>query len=135
IGYSGGGRVLAVGDRVEGLREGDPVAFAAAGHAEIVAPYINHVVPLPDTVSLSHAAFVTVGGIVIQALRRADLRFGEWVAVYGLGLLGQLCAMVAKAAGCVVVGIDIDDRRTALAARCGADLVVNSRKSDLGSEV
>ena len=135
IGYSGSGTVLATGEQVEGLRQGDRVAFAAVGHAEIVAPYGNHVVPLPDTVPSHHAAFVTVGGIVIQALRRADLRFGEVVAVYGLGLLGQLCAMVAKAAGCVVVGIDIDDRRTGLAARCGADLVVNPTAGDLTREV
>ena len=42
----------------------------------------------------------------MQSLRRADLKFGEVVAIYGLGLVGQLCASIAKAAGCVVVGID-----------------------------
>lgn len=135
IGYSGAGRVLAVGERVEGLREGDPIAFASVGHAELVAPYINHVVPLPDAVRAEHAAFVTVGGIVIQALRRADLRFGEIVAVYGLGLLGQLCAMIAKAAGCVVIGIDIDDRRVRLARTCGADFALNPTLGDLTQEV
>ena len=125
IGYSGAGTVLALGDRVEGLEIGQTVAYAASGHAEVAAPYINHVVPVPDGVDLRHAAFVTVGGIAMQSLRRADLKFGETVAIYGLGLVGQLCASIAKAAGCVVVGIDINPKANELAKAAGAALVVN----------
>jgi predicted dehydrogenase/threonine dehydrogenase-like Zn-dependent dehydrogenase len=125
IGYSGAGTVLALGDRVEGLEIGQTVAYAASGHAEVAAPYINHVVPVPDGVDLRHAAFVTVGGIAMQSLRRADLKFGETVAIYGLGLVGQLCASIAKAAGCVVVGIDINPKANELATAAGAALVVN----------
>src|SRR5580704_18866394 len=115
LGYSGAGTVLAMGDHVEGLEIGQTVAYAASGHAEVAAPSINHVVPVPDGVDLRHAAFVTVGGIAMQSLRRADLKFGETVAVYGLGLVGQLCARIARAAGCVVVGIDINPAANALA--------------------
>jgi predicted dehydrogenase len=135
IGYSGAGRVLAVGDDVEGFQIGDKVAYAATGHAEIVAPAINHIVAVPEQTDFRHAAFVTVGGIVIQALRRAEIEFGETVAVYGLGLLGQLCAMIAKAAGCVVVGIDVDDARNELARRNGVDLAVNPSASDLQRQI
>ena len=125
IGYSGAGTVLALGNRVEGLEIGQTVAYAATGHAEVAAPYVNHVVPVPDAVDLRHAAFVTVGGIAMQSLRRADLKFGETVAIYGLGLVGQLCASIAKAAGCVVVGIDINEKANELATAAGAALVVN----------
>jgi predicted dehydrogenase len=125
IGYSGAGTVLALGDRVEGLEIGQTVAYAASGHAEVAAPSVNHVVPVPDGVDLRHAAFVTVGGIAMQSLRRADLKFGETVAIYGLGLVGQLCASIAKAAGCVVVGIDINPKANELARAAGAALVVN----------
>jgi predicted dehydrogenase/threonine dehydrogenase-like Zn-dependent dehydrogenase len=131
IGYSGAGRVLAVGEHVEGLRVGDAVAYAATGHAEIVAPYLNHVVAVPEEVDLRHAAFVTVGGIALQALRRAELVLGEVVAVYGLGLVGQLCVQLAKAAGCVVVGIDLDEGRNRLAAAAGADLTLSPAGGDL----
>lgn len=131
IGYSGAGRVLAVGSSVEGFRVGDKVAYAATGHAEVVAPTINHIVAVPEEVDLRHAAFVTVGGIVIHSLRRAEIEFGETVAVFGLGLLGQLCAMIAKAAGCVVVGIDVDESRCELARRIGVDLAVNPATDDL----
>jgi predicted dehydrogenase len=125
IGYSGAGTVMALGDHVEGLEIGQTVAYAATGHAEVTAPHINHVVGVPDGVDLRHAAFVTVGGIAMQSLRRADVKFGETVAVYGLGLVGQLCASIAKAAGCVVVGIDINPKANQLATAAGASLVVN----------
>ncbi len=130
IGYSGAGTVLALGDHVEGFEVGQPVAFAASGHAEVAAPYVHHAVPVPRGVDLRHAAFVTVGGIAIQSLRRADLKFGETVAIYGLGLVGQICASIARAAGCIVIGIDISDKATALAASTGAALVVNPSEPD-----
>jgi predicted dehydrogenase len=130
IGYSGAGTVLDMGDRVEGLEIGQSVAYAATGHAEVSAPYLNHVVPVPEQVDLRHAAFVTVGGIAMQALRRADLQFGEVVAVYGLGLVGQICARLARAAGCLVVGIDINQRATELASEAGCALVVDPADPD-----
>jgi predicted dehydrogenase/threonine dehydrogenase-like Zn-dependent dehydrogenase len=135
IGYSAAGRILAFGENVEGLQLGQGVAYAATGHAELVAPHLNHIVPVPDAVELSHAAFVTVGGIVIQALRRAEIQFGETIAVYGLGLLGQVCARVAKAAGCVVVGIDIDEQRNELAKSAGMELVANPSKTDIKRQI
>lgn len=130
IGYSGAGTVLAVGENLEGFQIGQTVAYAAAGHAEIAAPGINHVVPVPERVDLRHAAFVTVGGIAIQGLRRADPQFGETIAVFGLGLVGQLCARIALAAGCVVVGIDINPRATEQARSAGVSLVVDPRDPD-----
>ena len=130
LGYSGAGWVLAVGERVEGLRVGQTVAYAGAGHAEAVAPSLNHVVPVPEEVPLRDAAFVTVGGIATHAVRRAELAFGEVVAVYGLGLVGQLAAMVARAAGCVVVGIDLDEERNRLALARGAALALSPAEPD-----
>jgi polar amino acid transport system substrate-binding protein len=131
IGYSGAGRVLAVGSNATGFRVGDTVAYAATGHAELVAPTVNHIAPVPERVDLRHAAFVTVGGIAIQALRRAEVQFGEVVAVYGLGLVGQLCAQVAKAAGAVVLGIDVNEPRNRLARELGADLAIDPTAADL----
>ncbi len=130
IGYSGSGTVLSIGERVEGFEIGQPVAFAASGHAEVAAPYVNHVVSVPPDIDLRQAAFVTVGGIAMQSLRRADIQLGETVAIYGLGLVGQLCARIARAAGAVVVGIDINSKANELARQAGADLVVNPGEAD-----
>jgi predicted dehydrogenase len=44
---------------------------------------------------------------------------GERVAVIGLGLVGLLCVQLAAAAGCQVLGIDLDESRVALAKSLG----------------
>ncbi len=111
IGYSGSGLVLEVGKNVNGIQPGDRVAFAAQGHAEIVAPSCNLTIPIPGAVSLEDAAFVTLGGIAMQGVRRAEIKLGERVAVIGLGLVGQLVAQLVNTAGGHVIGIDVNQKR------------------------
>jgi len=119
IGYSGAGMVIDKGPHINHVAIGDRVAFAAQGHAEQVAAYANHVVKLPDNVDMADAAFVTVGGIALQGIRRSELRIGEWVVIYGLGLVGQMAAQIALAAGARVIGIDVSSGRTELATQVG----------------
>ncbi|MGI9294310.1 MAG: hypothetical protein ACR2PS_10035, partial [Pseudomonadales bacterium] len=79
IGYSGAGVVVDIGENVGEVKKGDRVAFAAQGHAEIVAPSKNYVIPIPENVSFESAAFVTLGGIAIQGVRRAEIQLGDKV--------------------------------------------------------
>ncbi len=125
LGYSLSGVVLEVAADVAGLRPGDPVACAGAGyanHAEAVWVPANLAVPVPAGVSLEAAAFTTVGAIALQGVRQAAPTLGEWVAVIGLGLVGQLAVQLLKANGCRVVAIDLDPQKVALAESLGADL-------------
>ena len=131
IGYSGAGSVLAVGEHVEGFQVGDSVAYAATGHAEVAAPTINHIARVPASVDLRHAAFVTVGAIAMHSLRRAEARLGETIAVFGLGLVGQLCAALANAAGCRVIGIDLNPQRLEVARANGVELAIDPSQTDL----
>lgn len=131
IGYSGAGRILAVGSEVEGLEVGGRAAYAACGHAELVAPGLNHVVSVPESLPSRDAAFVTVGGIALQSVRRAELTLGETVVIYGLGLVGQLAMQLAKAAGCRTIGIDVNAGRARLASELGADLVLVASEDDV----
>ena len=45
----------------------------------------------------------------------------------GLGLLGLLTVAIAKAAGCRVFGVDLDETRVALAQQMGAVAVARSQ--------
>jgi predicted dehydrogenase/threonine dehydrogenase-like Zn-dependent dehydrogenase len=125
LGYSLSGVVLDVAPDVPGLRPGDPVACAGAGyanHAEAVWVPKNLAVPVPAGVSLEAAAFTTVGAIALQGVRQAAPTLGEWIAVIGLGLVGQLAVQLLKAGGCRVVAIDLDPQKVELAESLGADL-------------
>jgi predicted dehydrogenase/threonine dehydrogenase-like Zn-dependent dehydrogenase len=124
-GYSAAGRVVAVGDRVEGFAVGDRVACAGAGianHAELIDVPVNLAVRVPDAVSTEDASTVTLGAIALQGVRRAAPTLGETFVVVGLGILGQLTVQLLKANGCRVVGIDPDDGRVKAAEGCGLDL-------------
>ena len=124
LGYSCAGTIVEVGEGVTGLAVGDRVACAGqdyASHAEMVAVPQNLCAKLPESVEFEHAAFTTLGAIAMQGVRQADARIGEVVAVIGLGLVGQLTAQILKAAGCVVLGIDVSAEACELAKRCGCD--------------
>jgi predicted dehydrogenase/threonine dehydrogenase-like Zn-dependent dehydrogenase len=126
LGYSASGKVIAVGSGAEEFRVGDLVACAGAGyasHAEVIYVPKNLCVKLPETVSLESACYTTVGAIALQGIRQSDIRLGESVGVIGLGLVGQLTVQMLKAAGCRVLGIDIDQAACDLAIKSGADLV------------
>lgn len=130
IGYSGTGVVLDKGQQVHHVEIGDRVAFASQGHAEQVAAYANHVVKLPDDVDMAEASFVTVGGIALQGVRRSEFQIGDWVVIYGLGLVGQMAAQIALAAGARVIGIDVSPGKTALAEQVGVKYTINAAGTD-----
>ena len=131
IGYSGAGVVVSVGDNASEVKPGDRVAFAAEGHAEFVAPTKNYVVPIPESVDFQEAAFVTLGGIAMQGVRRAEIDLGDKVAVIGLGLVGLIVSQLVSAAGGQVIGIDINDQRLELLGKLVRDAEsVNSKNID-----
>src|SRR5271163_3394996 len=79
-----------------------------------------------DEVSFDEAAFATLGAVALHGIRTAEVKLGDVVAVIGLGLLGQLTVQLLKAAGCRVLGMDIDASRAELARHLGADSVASS---------
>jgi predicted dehydrogenase/threonine dehydrogenase-like Zn-dependent dehydrogenase len=133
LGYSCAGTVIEVGEGVTGLSVGDRVACGGqdyASHAEIVVVPQNLCAKVPEGVVFEHAAFTTLGAIAMQGVRQADVRIGESVAVIGLGLVGQLTVQILKAAGCVVLGIDVSAEACDLAKRCGCDAVAVRTSGD-----
>lgn len=112
LGYSAAGILLSTGALVRDHAPGDRVACGGADyavHAEIDHVPGNLCVALPDTVSFEQGAFATVGAIAMHGVRQADVSLGEQVAVIGQGLVGQLTGMLLRAAGCTVVGVDLDE--------------------------
>ena len=109
LGYSAAGVVIEVGAAVTGLRTGQLVATGGAGqanHAEFQAVPGLLCAAVPYGVPAQDAAFTTVASIALHALRLADVEPGSKIVVLGLGLIGQLAARLAHAAGCDAAGID-----------------------------
>lgn len=130
LGYSGSGVAIEVGENVAHISPGDHVAFAAQGHAEMVAPYKNHVVKVPSDIDLKHAAFITVGGVALQGIRRSHVSLGEYVAVIGLGLVGHITAQILLASGIQVIGIDVNQKCLDIARQIGVKHLINAKEDN-----
>ncbi len=128
LGYSSAGVVIDCGLRIAdcGFKVGDRVACAGSGyacHAEVVSVPANLCVKIPDGVDFESAAFVAMGGIALEAVRMAKVSLGETVVVIGLGLLGQIAVQLLNAAGCHVIGMDINSQKAEMALQHGAEAV------------
>ncbi len=130
LGYSSSGMIEMPGDGVQGFKVGDRVACAGGGyavHAEYAIVPHNLLALLPDQVDYESAAFTTLGAIALQGFRLSKAQLGETVGVIGLGLLGQLAVLIARAAGCRVMGVDLDDSRVKLSNQLGATAVIRAQ--------
>ena len=134
LGYSCAGEVIAVASDTIGYALGDQVACGGltASHAEVVSVPANLCVKLKPDADLKQAAYNTLGAVALQGVRQADLKIGEFCAIIGLGLLGQLTALLLRASGIRVIGIDIDPAMVELARKSGAELAL--QRDDAGIE-
>jgi predicted dehydrogenase/threonine dehydrogenase-like Zn-dependent dehydrogenase len=133
LGYSSAGTIVALGKNMQSFKVGQRVACAGGGyavHAEYNVVPRNLLTPLPKNVDFELAAFTTLGAIAMHGFRLAEAQIGENVAVIGLGLLGLLAIQIASAAGCNVLGIDIDPKRVALASSLGIQSVRRTNAVD-----
>lgn len=126
LGYSACGEVIEVGEAVAGLSPGQWVATGGEGHADYQAVAGHLAVGVPAGVQPAHAAFATVGAIALHGLRQADVGPGGKVCVVGLGLLGQLTARLAQAAGLDVCGIDLQPWAVERARQAGVQAYVDT---------
>jgi predicted dehydrogenase/threonine dehydrogenase-like Zn-dependent dehydrogenase len=138
LGYSSAGTIIALGKNMQGFKVGQRVACAGGGfavHAEYNVVPRNLLTPLPKSVDFESAAFTTLGAIALHGFRLAEPQIGENIAVIGLGLVGLLTAQIASAAGCNILGIDIDPSRIALAASLGIQAVPRDQAVDSAAAI
>lgn len=91
----------------------------------------RYVVKVPDGVTAVDAAPLTCAGVTTyKAVKVAHVVPAERVAVFGIGGLGHLAVQYAKLVGGFVTAVDVVDEKLDLAARLGADQLVNAAKVD-----
>ncbi|AMA61853.1 zinc-binding dehydrogenase family protein [Kurthia sp. 11kri321] len=88
-----------------------------------------NVYALPESLTLQDGALVEPMAVAVQAVKEADMRFGDTVAVFGVGPIGLLTIIAAKAAGASkILAFDLSDERLNKAKELGATHIFNSGK-------
>ncbi|MCY4107605.1 MAG: zinc-binding alcohol dehydrogenase [Chloroflexi bacterium] len=126
-GYANVGRILASADDHEGFSEGTRV-FTMGPHASHhVQPTTGRrglVVEVPDGIDYSEAAAARMACVAITALQTSSVQVHDRVAVFGLGVVGNLAAQFFQLAGARVIGIDPMAARRDLAVHVGIENVI-----------
>lgn len=107
--------------------------------AELVAvPYADsNLTALPETMDPAEAAALGCRATTAwQALvARAQIRPGEWLAIFGGGGVGIAALLLGRALGARVVVVDVSDEKLNFASQLGADAVVNAAQIDAAAAV
>ncbi len=100
--------------------------FATHPHQDLlVIPGREDLVfPIPDSVSDDAAAFTNLLRVAIDGLHTCPVKIGDVVVVYGQGVVGMLCARLARRTASRVIVVDPLASRRTLALEYGADVAV-----------
>jgi (R,R)-butanediol dehydrogenase/meso-butanediol dehydrogenase/diacetyl reductase len=110
---------------------GIDTAGALQGLWTVPAHTIHH---LPASLSMKTAAMVEPVAVACHAVRRADLREGEYVVIQGGGPIGMLIALVARSVGARVTILEVNPFRIKLARDLGFE-VLNPKDTDVVDHV
>jgi 2-desacetyl-2-hydroxyethyl bacteriochlorophyllide A dehydrogenase len=122
-GYGSVGRVTGFASDVQGLKVGQRI-FTYGPHSRDTSAW-PFAIKLSDAIDPIKATFGHMAAISITALRVSEAEPGDTVAIFGLGLVGNLAAQFFQLAGCEVIGIDLSPRRRETAQQCGIGQVLS----------
>ena len=131
LGYEEVGEVVEVGSAVSEVALGAHV-FGTWGHRTHHVANLDYVRPrlMPAGADPVFGIFSHLGAIALNGVHDAAIKLGDTVAVFGLGGLGQIVAMMARRSGARVIGVELHESRLALAQRLGIDHVINPAKEN-----
>lgn len=139
LGVEGAGVIEALGPGVEGVDEGDRVAYASqqGSYAEAVSIPADKLVLVPEEVDLTLAAAVMLQGCTAHYLTHSTypLTAGRTALVHAAaGGVGHLVVQLAKRRGARVIGTS-STPKVELAHAAGADEVIDYSEVDFLEEV
>jgi alcohol dehydrogenase, propanol-preferring len=124
-----GNENLCVKQRITGV-------MVDGGYAEYAKAPASHVIKIPDALSSEQAAPLLCAGVTVhRALKQAEIRAGQRLAVFGVGGLGHIAVQIGCAAGAEVTAIDVSEEKLALAKSLGAARTLNAATSNVAKEL
>ena len=136
LGHEPSGEIVEVGKNIKHLKLGQHVV--ALGHqsfAEYGLFDARYVHPISDSTPYIYALGEPIA-CAFNATQRTNIQPGEKVVLIGAGFMGLMQLQMMKLANPeVIVVVDIRDDALEVAKKVGADVVINSSKQDVISEL
>lgn len=123
-GYSAIGRVIAKGSALTDIEVGDRV-FYSGPHASVCrfsrgsrtqGPMIFKV---PNELDPKEGTLITLGLVAMNGVNPTDVKLGDTLAVFGLGVIGIFCALLYQELGARVIAVDPVKGRCECARKMG----------------
>ena len=91
---------------------------------------------MPEGMSNIEAVLLDPAHFALAAVRDANVRIGEWVAVYGLGAIGLMIVQMARQSGAErIFAVDPLENRRVLAKNLGAEQTFDPLSCDAAYEI
>lgn len=131
LGYEEVGEIVEVGSAVTDIPVGAQL-FGTWGHRTYFVANLDYVRPrlMPEDADPLFGIFSHLGAIALNGIHDADIKLGDTVAVFGLGALGQIVAIMARKSGAKVIAVDLHDSRLEMARALGADITLNATRNN-----
>ncbi len=129
-GYGLVGQVIATGSAVDRVVQGDRV-FCFGQHASYQiynmesGKAVRSIFKVSDDLAAEQLVILRMAMVAIHASQLTHCNPRDTVAVFGLGIVGNLAAQLYKQAGLRVIGVDPVKSRCDIARQVGIDLVVD----------
>lgn len=135
-GYEEVGEVVEVGHDATGIVPGDRV-WGTWGHRTGTVQSAERASArlLDADADPRIGIFSQIGAIALNVTLDADIHVGETVAVFGLGVPGQIVAQLARLNGATVIGVDGIEARRDLARDLGADIVLDAGQGEVAEQI
>lgn len=133
VGFAPGDKVYHRHNSSMQLPDGTDISILSGTHCShvIMDPVQSHgFALLPEGVNDDVASMFVMPAVGLHGVDMANPHVGDTVIVYGCGLIGLGVVNACSNRGCVVVAIDIDADRLALARKMGADHLINGSAED-----
>jgi 2-desacetyl-2-hydroxyethyl bacteriochlorophyllide A dehydrogenase len=134
-GYSCVAEVVKTGDGVENFVPGDAVFCYGAHSLYEIMPVEGIFLHVPSGIDPKFVPFIRMTSIAATAIRTSEIQWGDFAAVTGQGLVGNMAMQLARLQGASVIAVDMTDGRLAIAKQCGADLVINTAVQDAAETI
>jgi len=106
------------------------------GYAEYLKAPATHALHIPESLdSFEVAPLFCAGVTVYRALKHAQIKPGQRLAIFGIGGLGHLAVQIGCGLGADVIALDVAEEKLAQATKLGAAMTLNAASKDTVKEM